>query len=153
MEEEHEGEVGDSRAEEEGGRGMEGELSSSRGGGRRRRARVDAGSREDKKEQKVAKVSFSPISSLESPVTSRGNKKVYFMLIKLPSRRRRLSRWEYGELHRRLRPALNPGLRLLCQGLWEALLAAFNAILLPQIKEYWATFLETSLPIEGLVCL
>ena len=65
-EEEHEGEVGDSRAEEEGGRGMEGELSSSRGGGRRRRARVDAGSREDKKDQKVEKVSFSPISSLRS---------------------------------------------------------------------------------------
>ena len=55
MEEEHEGEVGDSRAEEEGGRGMEGELSS-RGGGRSRRARVDVGSREDKKDQKVAKV-------------------------------------------------------------------------------------------------
>ena len=62
MEEEHEGEVGDSKA---GGRRMEGELSS-RGGGRRRRARVDAGSREDKKDQKVEKVSFSPISSLRS---------------------------------------------------------------------------------------
>ena len=69
MEEEHEGEVGDSRAEEEGGRGMEGELSS-RGGGRSRRARVDVGSREDKKDQKVAKVCFSPISSLGSSVTS-----------------------------------------------------------------------------------
>ena len=50
-EEEHEGEVGVNKEEE---RKTEGELSSSRGGGR-----VDAESRERKKDKKVAKASFS----------------------------------------------------------------------------------------------
>ena len=51
-EEEHEGEVGVSKEEEE--RKTEGELSSSKGGDR-----VDAESRERKKDKKVAKASFS----------------------------------------------------------------------------------------------
>ena len=60
-EEEHEGEVGDSKAEEEEvGRRSEGELSSRQG----RRARVDAGSKQHKhKDKKATKASFLPISS------------------------------------------------------------------------------------------
>ena len=65
-EEEHEGEVGDSKAEEEvEGRRTEGDLSS-RG---EQRAKVDAGSKREKhKDKKATKASFLPISSQGGPV-------------------------------------------------------------------------------------
>ena len=138
MEEELEGEEGGSRGE---GRRTGGDLSS-----RRRKARgggaVQIGAHQ--KDKQRAKASFSDLvylflfffnsSHLLSAEACLLNNSFFSRRLLLPGR-------EYGTLHRRLRPSLNSGLRLLCQGLRQTLLAVlsimcqYNGNLLKEISK------------------